>query len=110
MNEDPLQYIKDITALSWRNLGYANDMTRILGGNAAQEFLGGADMDSYFEDGGFQGAKIQSISANKIIASELVAGVNVGSGAPSSYLKIDGPNQRFIQVVDGLPQIVLGEL
>ena len=108
--DDALQYIKDIQALSWKDLGYSDNMTRVLGGESSQAFLQGADMDSYFEDGGFQGAKIQSISANRIIASELITAVNVGSGAPASYLKIDGPNQRFVQVVDGITQIVIGEL
>lgn len=109
MDQDPLQYIKDIQSLSYKDLGYSDRMTRELqtGNNS---FVGGADADAYYEEGGFQGAQLQSISANKIITSELVAGVNVGTGAPNTYLKIDGPNQRFIQVVDGVIQIVLGEL
>lgn len=109
MNPDPLQYIKDIQRLDWKSLGYSDQMTRVLQG-AESRFVNGVDADGYYEEGSFQGAQIQSISANKIITSELVAGVNVGTGAPNTYLKIDGPNQRFIQVVDGLPQIVLGEL
>lgn len=110
MDQDPLQYIKNIQAISWKDLGYSELMSRELPGQERRSFLDGADMDGYYEDGGFQGAKLQSISAVKIITSELVAALSVGNATPQTYLKIDGPNQRFVQVVNGLAQIVIGEL
>lgn len=68
---DPLQYIKDIQRLSWRDLGYDAQMARILGGRSDQEFLGGADMDGYFEDGGLTSMKFSELSGNRIIAKTI---------------------------------------
>ena len=110
MNEDPLQYVKDINALSWRDLGYSNQLTRELpSGN--NSFIGGADTDGYYEEGSFQGAQLESISANKIKTSTLEASISVGSTGPAgSYVKIDGPNNRII-VHDGtVPRIVIGNI
>ena len=110
MNIDPLQYIKDIQALYWRGLGYSDQMVRVLNGqNSSQPFLDGSSMSAYFEEGGFNGSVIQSISAKQIITSELVAGINVGGGSPSNYLKIDGPKQRIVSVVNNVTQIVFGK-
>lgn len=105
--QDPLQYVKDMTNLSWRDLGYSNQMTNPLGKD--QPFYQGADMAGYFEDGGIQGSKLQNISANRIVTSILDAAVDVGSGSSDTFLRMDGPNQRFVAVVDGVTQIVIGD-
>lgn len=105
--EDPLQYIKDIQSLTWRDLGYDQNMNRVLLGSNSR-FINGVDADAYYEEGGFQGAQLQSISANKIITSILRAVVNVGDSGAQDSIEIDGPNKRILFTNDGIPSILIG--
>lgn len=55
-------------------------------------------------------AKIDSMSAGKIIASTLIVAVDVGTGAGSAYVRLDGANNRIV-VHDGtVPRIVIGNI
>ena len=60
-------------------------------------------------DASITDAKIESLSANKITAGDLIVAVDIGNPA-SGYVRLDGTNNRII-VNDGTTnRIVIGEV
>lgn len=79
-----------------------------------------ANYETSFEDesviegkianGSITNAKIKSITAEKILSSTLTAVVDIGAGEGGAFLKMDGPNNRFL-TNDGMTnRIVIGRV
>jgi hypothetical protein len=92
---------------SWNELGYDVNMQRILEDNSKRGYSTN-DVDAYFEDNSITSDKINSISARKIASSILANTIDVGSGVGASFLRLDGPNNRFTVHDESVHRIVIG--
>lgn len=82
--EDPLEYVKVIQNMSWKDLGYNSNMV-IMGAEEKSGHMLGVDMDGYLEDGALNSSLIQNLNWSKGKGGELTLG---GAGNTSGLLKV----------------------
>lgn len=103
---------------TYESLGYDQFLTRMLR-PLDNQFQTSDHFNANVQDGSITNAKIKSLTADKIITGVLDATfiggtldstMDVGTGAASSYVRLDGPNNRIV-VHDGTnPRIAIGNV
>jgi trimeric autotransporter adhesin len=83
---------------------------KLIDGSVSGSKLGSGSVDTInIVDYAITDAKITSLSANKILAGDLVVAVDVGNPT-TGYVRLDGVNNRIL-VHDGTnPRIVIGDI
>lgn len=83
---------------------------KLIDGSVSGSKLGSGSVDTInIVDYAITDAKITSLSANKILAGDLVVAVDVGNPT-TGYVRLDGGNNRIV-VHDGTnPRIVIGDI
>jgi len=79
------------------------------GANWEMSFEDESVIEAKIANGSITNAKVKNITADKILTSTLTAAVNVGSGESGEFLKIDGPNNRFLLHDETKNRIVIGK-
>lgn len=105
---DQFDYITE-QGKTWKMLGLS-DLMELPFDAQVPVAMSADDYNAYLQNGSVTSTKIRSISASQITTSVLEARIDIGTGSVGSYLRLDGPNNRFV-LSDGItPRIVIGEV